>query len=355
MNHSPFGAWPYRATLCALVAALAVASPSLAQERLVVLNRGSGEAALVDPETHDVVARLPTGAHPHEVAISPDGRFAYVTGYGSSGSASYGGGGSDGYAGVEPRSTVTVLDLEGRSVRATFYPGEYRRLHGIRMAEGGNRLWLTSEADSGVVEMDARSGDVLMLWKTGGAGSHTLAVSPGGRKLFVANSRSDSVTVIDRLTVIARRIPAGDGPEAIDVSPDGREVWVGNRGDHTLTVIDARRERSLATLPSGGIDPARLRFSPDGREVWVSNRRSRELAVFDPLTRLQIGRVELDVEPFSLAFSADGRRVFVSSPESDRIVVVDVLERSVLGSFDPGEAPDGLAWSRIPIPSASGR
>ena len=45
---------------------------------LVVLNKSDHEACLVDPASHKVLTKLPTGLGPHEVAVSPNGRFAYA-------------------------------------------------------------------------------------------------------------------------------------------------------------------------------------------------------------------------------------------------------------------------------------
>src|ERR1700752_2007735 len=61
------------------------ASKAPASDLLVVLNKSDHQAALVDPRSHAVVAKIPTGRGPHEVAISPDGRTAYVSNYGAFG------------------------------------------------------------------------------------------------------------------------------------------------------------------------------------------------------------------------------------------------------------------------------
>ncbi len=53
-----------------------------AADVLVVLNKSDHQAALVNPATYEVLAKLPTGKGPHEVAASPDGRYAYVSNYG---------------------------------------------------------------------------------------------------------------------------------------------------------------------------------------------------------------------------------------------------------------------------------
>ena len=313
-------------------------------DRLVVLHPTTSEVTLVDPLSRTVVARIPTGPGPQEVVMSPDGRFAYIANYGTLGI------GPADESGGNPWSaegSITVLDVSTGTVHATLRLGPYHRLHGIQVSRNGRRLWLTAEADSGVLEVDAQTGDVLMLWKTGGAFSHTLASSADGRDLFVANRQSRSVTVIDRLTVVVRRIPTGQLPEGIDLSPGGRQLWVGNRGDHTLTVIDARKLLPLATFSSGGLDPVRLRFRPDGREVWVSNRGSHELAIFDAQSRELLDRIPLPVEPRALVFSPDGRQLYVSAPASGQLILVDVGQRRVTDSFYVGPAPDGLTWSRL--------
>lgn len=282
--------------------------------------------------------------------MSADGRFAYLANYGTLG---IGPADESGGSPWSAESSITVLDVATGTVHATLRPGPYHRLHGIQVSRNGRRLWLTAEADSGVLEVDAQTGAVLMLWKTGGAFSHTLVSSADGRKLFVANRQSKSVTVIDRMTVVVRRIPTGQTPEGLDLSPDGRQLWVGNRGENTLTVIDARKLSPVATFSSGGLDPVRLSFRPDGREVWVSNRDSHELTIFDAQSRELVDRIPLSVAPRALVFSPDGRQLYFSAPGAGQLVVVDVGQRRVIDSFDVGPAPDGLTWSRLAPSTAS--
>src|ERR1700721_4034258 len=50
---------------------------------LLVLNKEDSTLAIVDPATLKVVGKVDTGAHPHEVATSADGKIAIVTHYGN--------------------------------------------------------------------------------------------------------------------------------------------------------------------------------------------------------------------------------------------------------------------------------
>lgn len=327
-----------------LLVHLAVASllaGSARAETLVVLEKSDHAAALLDGATREVVARLPTGKGPHEVAVSADGRTAWVSNYGA-------------YAvfragerpRVDPGHTITVLDLAARKVVATWDLGRFTRPHGIRASRDGTLVWATAEGAKAVVELEARSGKVLRSWNTGQEVSHMLAVAPDERRLFVANIGSGSVTVIDRASGAVRSLPTGAGAEGIEVSPDGREVWVANRGDDTLSVLDGDGERVRATFPSGGRFPIRLQFTPDGSEVWVSNARSDSIAVFDARARKLVATVEVGAMPVGILVAPDGRRAFVASTNADRVSVVDVSSRRVLRTLATGKEPDGLGWGR---------
>lgn len=85
-----------RATAVAIIAAafafvtllLAVSAPAQAQtptpsSALLVLNKAENSLAILDPATQKVVARIPTGEGPHEIAASSDGKLAVVTNYGA--------------------------------------------------------------------------------------------------------------------------------------------------------------------------------------------------------------------------------------------------------------------------------
>jgi len=48
-----------------------------------VVNQGSNTVSVIDSETNQVAATVPTGAAPTSIAMMPDGRRAYVSNVGS--------------------------------------------------------------------------------------------------------------------------------------------------------------------------------------------------------------------------------------------------------------------------------
>ena len=61
-----------------------------------------------------------------------------------------------------------------------------------------------------------------------------------GNTLFVTNTASDTVDVIDvKKNEVIQRIPVGIDPVCAKVRPDGNEVWVSNHISDSVSVIDS--------------------------------------------------------------------------------------------------------------------
>ena len=336
--------------LANLLFALAFGRALGAQGTVVVLNKAEATASLLDATTGAVVATLPTGTGPHEVAVSPDGRWALVADYGA----------------AEGGRSLTVLDVERRAVARTIDLGEYRRPHGVAWLADGRRAVVTVEASGGVLLVDVPAGRVERFLPTRQRGSHMVAVAPGGRWAFVANIPEGSVSRVDLTgadsAMVAR---TGAGSEGIDVSPDGREVWVTNRAANTLSVLDAATMRALATIATGEF-PIRAKFTPDGRRVLVTAARAAELRVYDAASRREVAAVSLAASgpvretmlgpvaggavPIGILVHPSGSRAWVARAGADDVVVVDLDRLEVAGSLVAGREPDGLGFSPIGTP-----
>src|SRR5688500_1028365 len=65
---------------------------------LIVLNKSDNTVSLINVATKTAVATIPTGAGPHEVAVSPNGKIAVIANYGTQ---------------QDPGSSLTVIDVAG--------------------------------------------------------------------------------------------------------------------------------------------------------------------------------------------------------------------------------------------------
>jgi YVTN family beta-propeller protein len=309
-------------------------------QTLVVLNKSDATASLINPTTGETITKLPVGRGPHELAISPDGRTAYVANFGRFGVFPAGD-----TMHTKPGNTITVLDLVGRRVKTTHDYGTHTGQHGVATSKDGSRVWLTSETPNALLEIDAASGKLLNVWPTNQQRTHLVVPSPDEKRFYITNTVSGSLTIVDRATGATKSIPIGAGAEGITVSPDGKEVWVAWRNDSKISVISTATDAVVEVFSAGGEGPQRVQFTPDGSQVWSSNVRSNTLTVFDAKTRKLLGSVSVGAGPAGIVFSPDGKRGYFALSGAGQVAVIDVAGRKVERTITTGTEPDGIAWS----------
>ena len=199
--------------------------------------------------------KLPTGRGPHEVAVSPDGRFAYVSNFGRYSVYPAGDTQHD-----KASNSITVIDLADRKVKATFDLGTHTGPHGMIVSHDGKLVWVTTETPQAVLELDSATGKIQHVWNTTQERSHMIVATPKETKFYVTNTVSGTVSMIDRSTGEVKVISTGPGTEGIAISPDGKEVWAASRTDAKISIISTATDTIVASFPSGGKSPKRLEF-----------------------------------------------------------------------------------------------
>ena len=130
--------------------------------------------------------------------------------------------------------------------------------------------------------------------------SRPIAVHPEGGRVYVVNTPSDTVDVIDTETYeILDRIRVGVEPVGIGIKPDGTEVWVSNHVSDSVSVIDS--------------DSSNVTYHQVLHTVQVFDEDTKS-------TRFD--------EPVSIAF-VDDEKAYVALSSTNEIAVVDVDSREV--------------------------
>ena len=314
-----------RAVICLI---LLLAAPAAAQDAyLLVGNKGGDTLSFIDLETGREVSRRPvSAAAPHEIAVSPDGRQAAVVHYGA--------------------ESLDIFDVASRDIVRTIDLPEGARPHGIAWLPD-NRIVATAEGVDSVVVVDGTSVSTI---PTGEQGTHMLAVHPDGRRLYLANMQSASVSLVDLTEgIVVHSVPVGTEPEGVAVI--GGEVWVSDRGGDRVFVLDADTLAVLAEIAVGAF-PIRIIASPDGRWAVTSNLRDGTVSVIDTATRevtrtLRVSGSE-GAQQVTLLFSPDGERLYVAETAMNKIAEIDFASGELLGRLSGGSAGDGLAIVTLP-------
>jgi len=318
---------------------------SIFAQNLIVLNKSENNAMIFDLRSDKLLAKIPTGEAPHEVAISPDKKFAIITNYGTR---------------ENPGNTLTLINLERLTVEKTINLENYRRPHGVAWIDN-DKVIITAEANKSIVIVDVKTGETLKSIQTEQDISHMLVLSKDVKKCFVANIASGSVSVIDlKDSKLLTNIPTGKGSEGIDITPDGNEIWVTNRAEDSVAVVDAKNFKVKKKIKVDGF-PIRVKISSDGKFAIVSCARAGEIAIIDAKSKTLIKRIKTaeksDIEtsgrlfgstfgdspvPIGIAF-ADKNLVYVANSNADIISIIDIENGKIIKTIKTGKEPDGIA------------
>ena len=317
------------AVLLAFVAALQ--APLAAQgPRLVVLNKEDATLVTVDPASGKVLGTVATGEGPHEVAVSADGRLAFVGNYGAQ----------------TPGSTISVVDLAAMKELKRVDVSPLRRPHGMYVADG--KLYFTAEVNRLVARLDPATYQLDWLMGTGQTTTHMVWVAPDASRMFTANIGSDSISILERgqnpLNWNASVVAVGKGPEGFDVTPDGRELWAAQSRDGGVSIVDLAQKKVTGTIDLQTRRSNRLKFTPDGKLALVSDLDSGELLVVDVASRKVTKKITLGKMVEGILIEPNGSRAFVAVNGENYIAVVDLKTLAVTKRLEPGRGPDGMAW-----------
>ena len=156
------------------------------------------------------------GGRPYDVVMGPGGVLLYVSDW--------------------SRKQVLAVDPVELRVLARIPVGEHPTQIAVHPKDG--RLFVACASSNGVWAIDPKKGVVTEVIYTGlfpkapeGTTPDAVAVAPDGKTLYVANADNNCVAVVDvekaNESVVKGFIPTGWYPTAVAVTPDGKNILVG--------------------------------------------------------------------------------------------------------------------------------
>ncbi len=304
---------------------------------LLVANKGDQTLGLIDPVAGLQIATVPEqGVTGHEVAVSPDGKRAFVPIFGNSG---VGRPGSDG-------RLLRVIDLATRRVVGTVDFGKGVRPHCAMFGPKNGLLYVTTELDNSVTIIDPRTLEILGAIPTGQSESHMLAITSDGRRGYTANVGPGTVSVLDlEARKVLTVIPISPHTQRIALSVDDRWAFTADQTRPQLAVIDTATNgvRTWVALPGTGYGTAP---TPDGRWLLVALPGVHQLGVVDLASMKLVRALEVPRAPQEVLVRPDGAVAYVSCDASRQVAVIDLKQWKVEKLIDAGRGADGLAWAQ---------
>jgi YVTN family beta-propeller protein len=186
-----------------------------------------------------------------------------------------------------------------------------------------------------------------------------IALSPDATRLYVANTTSGSVSVLDtHSNRVVEEIPVGLEPVSLAPRPDGLELWVANHVSDSISVIDTdwrsptylRVVATIQDLDPDGVthfdEPLGIAFA-DSRKAYVALSSRNQIAVVDidpPHYRVRAERIAIPAQEPRAIRVRDGR-LYVASFESGNQTEISACAQG----GDPPQCTFGLLESVGPF------
>lgn len=187
-----------------------------------------------------------------------------------------------------------------------------------------------------------------------------VVVSPDGRKVYVANKTSGTVSMVNTVTnqVIGTTPNLGMPVQGLAVSPDNRRLYIvvaSNAGDGYISVRDSANLAGVDTIQVSTRErdqpnPQGIALSPDGRLLYLSdNQDGGAVTILDIATKAIVNSIARGpgTMPLGIAPSPDGQHVYFaftgSTGQTGQVAVYDLSSNSVTGTFNVGSRPVGIA------------
>jgi YVTN family beta-propeller protein len=238
----------------------------------------------VDGDT--LLGRAPVEMFPTTISLTPDGELAFVAN-------------SDFY-GDHPRTNVVSVIYTPQMVPLTTIPA-CDMPHGVKVNHAGMKVYVSCMNSDEILELDRQTLAITRRHKTGmgmlmqhslipghtvppGGGESGVpvpmhdacsptfvSVSPDDKRLYVACNHTSTLQVLDAATLdLVKETETGHGAYNVEPSPDGRWVIVTNKKDQSVSLIDAATLTEVARIPTSKPFPHGVAYSPDDRYAFIS-------------------------------------------------------------------------------------
>ena len=301
--------------------------------------------------TSTALKAIKVGAGANAIAITPDGKTAYVVaGAVAAGTCGQG----------TPSDTVTpIRTATGKALKA------------IKVGNGPTQIAITPNGktayvitSSGVVPINTATNKAGKAIKAG-SGPGAIAITPDGKTAYVASVRSDTVTPIRTATNtalkairIGKATGSAIGSAYIVITPDGKTAYVtipvelrsGDTPDTVTPIRTATNTAGTAIKVGSGNGPHAIAITPDGKTAYVVN----PLGTVTPIrTATNTAGKAIKVTGLlgGIAITPDGKTAYVlddvyePGTEPGTVIPIRIATGTVGKAIRVGSGPGAIAFT----------
>ena len=256
--------------------------------RLFATNLASGKLSVIDTNTLETIASIPTGSRCHVVTLTNNNRFAWVANIGE--------------------DNISIVDTASYRILGTIPVGSGPT--GIAFSVDGRFAYVSNQGDKSVAVIDTTTHQVIATIPVK-ANPHFLVLGPD-RHIWGTNTGENDIYVIDPATQTkVATLEVGPNPQQIAFGYKGMAgpfayVTVGGLNKIAVVSTDVKNLRILEQIDIGqyqGQRPNGIWANPQGTRLFVANEGSNNLLVIDTGTNEVIATVPVGRKPIRVVVS----------------------------------------------------
>jgi YVTN family beta-propeller protein len=176
----------------------------------------------------------------------------------------------------------------------------------------------------------------------------SVAFSPDGAYVYVANKGENSVSVINTTTnTVTATVLVGSNVTDVTVWPNEAYVYV--VGDNLVSVINSATNKVTATIPVGS-DACAVAISPDGAYAYITNKGDDSVSVINSATNKVTATIPVGSRPCAVAISPNGEYAYVTNKNDSSVSVINTITNTVNTTITLEDPP----WGFVPVVLHSG-
>jgi YVTN family beta-propeller protein len=261
-----------------------------------VASDGTSTVSVIDASTDKLVESIEVGKNPHGVAATPDGKLVLV--------------------GVYDTDSVVFIDTATRKVIGSVAVG---KPHNIAVHPDGRVAYVGSQTPGkfslAIIDLANRKlTETVSLEKT----PRGLEFGPNGKYLYITQAGVESVVVVDPANnKIVTEIPVGISPHYANFTADGKRGLTAVQGPSLLAIFNPQTN-SLEKSIKVGSRPHWVAGGPGGKTALTTNEDSNDVSVVDlesgAVTQIPVGNAprKIAVQTASAERRSSNHRITIS-------------------------------------------
>jgi YVTN family beta-propeller protein len=283
--------------------------------KIYVTNSNDNTVSVIDGITNTKIKDIPVRDEPEDISIDPNTNTAYVTNVAN--------------------GTVSVIDLKNNVDVKNITVGnspENIIYHYL------NKIYVTNVANGTVSVIDAKNNTKIKDIQVGTSPKNVVIARD---TMYVANGNNKVIAINGTTYINIKNISVGDSPSVIRFNPHTNTIYVANSGSDTVSVIDVKNNTNIKNITVGD-RPQDIVIPQYRNTIYVANSGSDTVSVIDGDNNTKIKDIKVGRDPSKIGINDNAKMVYVLNHEDGTISVINSKNNTKIKDIKVGRDPSGI-------------